>query len=78
MEFSRIISFLKKKINFFNLIQINFFSFSNHFDVKNYFIKIKNIILIYFQIKYTLKNNQRGIILIFTKGVFNKASKHVL
>ena len=78
MEFSRVISFFKKKFNFFNLMQINFFSFSNYFDVKNYFIKIQNIILIYFQIKYTLKNNQLGIILIFTKGVLNKASKHVL
>jgi len=44
------------KIHFF-LLKIIFFMFLDRFDVKNNFLKIKDIILMHFQTKSTLKSN---------------------
>jgi hypothetical protein len=53
--------FLKKKLNFFYLLQINIFLvFLDYFDtlISKIILKNKkNIILIYFRVKNTLKNN---------------------
>jgi hypothetical protein len=46
-----------QKYDLFFLFKINLLIFLNYINVKNNFLKIKNIILIYYQIKNTLKNN---------------------
>ena len=47
------------KIEFFSLLQINFFVSINCFNVNNDFLKYKKyIILIQFRVKNTLKNNR--------------------
>jgi hypothetical protein len=55
-------AFLKNLNFFYFFLQINiFFSVFRLFwcvDVENNFLKIKNIILIYFRVKNTLKNNR--------------------